>query len=111
METIETELSRGSEHSRDASQVPDQSTRAEAELLLRTFLRPARGEDAAREDQIDAYRLLLTALRGRLGDFGFALALHAEWIKLSRGSLARGERGLEWRRGGEARSDASAATD
>jgi hypothetical protein len=93
METIEAELSQDAEVSRGAAWGAGRPTRVEAGLLLRTFLRPAREAEASLEAQLDAYRLLLAALEGRLGDFGFALTLHAEWLRLSPGALARGARG------------------
>jgi hypothetical protein len=98
------------EHLKDVTWGSDGPTWVEAGLLLRTFLGPAREAGATPEAQLEAYRLLLTALNGRLGDLGFALAVHTEWIRLSPGALARGARGRAWRPGGEPRSDASGAT-
>ena len=86
METLEAELSQ------DVQRGPSPSAMAEAGLFLRAFLGPAREAGATPAAQIDAYRLLLVALEGRLGDPGFARALHAEWIRLSLGALARGAR-------------------
>lgn len=86
METLEAELTQ------DFPRGPSMPTRAEAGLLLHTFLGPAREAGATPAARFDAYRLLLTALEGRLADPEFARALHTEWIRLSRGTLARGAR-------------------
>jgi hypothetical protein len=110
METIEAELLQEVLY-------PDPPTRLdrvepiEPGLILRTLLGPARETGATSEAQLDVYRLLLTSLEGRLGDFRFALALHTEWIRLSPGAQARGARRWARQPGGEPRSDVNEATD
>lgn len=109
MATIEAELSQDRPWGRDRP--TGAAAAVEARLLLRTLLGPAREPSATSAARIDAYKLLLTALEGRLGDPDFTLAVHTEWIRLSLGTRSRGARRLAWQPGGEPQSDVSEATD
>jgi hypothetical protein len=62
----------------------DELMRADLGRLLRILLDPARDPEAPSEARVDAYRLLLWALEGRLANRGLARILHREWIELSR---------------------------